>query len=64
MKLRIMIRIDDAGMAAHVPGAVAFTEHKTFVVPVTPEVEAFFARKTGSYEQRQIIGVEILSEPT
>lgn len=54
--MRIIVRTDYAGMAANVGGSV-LTEFRTFDVS-TPEVEAFLAEKLGSYDQRQVIGVE------
>ena len=64
MPLRIIIRTDDASMAANVGGAV-LSEFKTFAVDL-PEVEAFLRgppiipRQT-RYDHRQVVGVELLS---
>ena len=56
--IRIIVRIDDAGMAANVGGSV-LTEHKTFDYEL-PEVEDFIKKNKGSYTQAQIEGWEII----
>lgn len=56
--LRIIIRIDDAGMAVNVGGAV-HTAYKTFDVDL-PEVEKFLTANIGSYAQAQVTGVEAI----
>lgn len=58
--LRIVVRTDDAAMAANVGGAVK-TEYRTFEIEA-PELEAFLREPTGknwSYVERQAIGIEL-----
>lgn len=58
--IRIIVRTDDASMAANVGGAV-HTEYRTFAVDL-PEVEAFL-RETAKfqYTQRQVTGIELVT---
>lgn len=58
MSLQVIVRDDDAGMAAHVDGAVVKTHWKTFVIDA-PELEAFLKQELPSLIQRQVVGVEI-----
>lgn len=58
--LRIIVRTDDAGMAANCGGAVE-TTFRTFEIDC-PELEAFLrepAEKRWTYAQRQAIGIEL-----
>ena len=57
MSLRIIVRFDDAGMAANVGGSV-YTEFKTFDVDAR-EVEEFLAKHNGSLQHAHIVGVEV-----
>ncbi|HXR93738.1 MAG TPA: hypothetical protein VN750_26030 [Steroidobacteraceae bacterium] len=56
--LRIVIRTDNAAMAANVGGPIEST-FKTFDVEI-PAAEAFLRQPLAAYEQRQIVGVELL----
>lgn len=61
MTLRIIIRTDDANMAANVGGSVLVT-YQTFDVEI-PEVEAFLKALDGHvYENRQVVGVELVNQ--
>lgn len=62
MRFRAIIREDDAGMACNVGGAV-YTRWRSveFDCPALSEV---MAADTGSYRQRQIMGVELISAPS
>lgn len=56
--IRLIIRIDDAGMAANVGGAV-LTEYRTFDLDA-PEIEAALSAAAGkSYTHAQIVGAEV-----
>lgn len=56
--IRIIVRIDDAGMAANVGGSVQ-TRYKTFDVDL-PELEAFLRLpKPNTYTEYEVIGVEL-----
>lgn len=58
--LRIVVRTDNAGMAANVGGAV-HTEYRTFDVDL-PEIEEFLREpgaKRMTYTQRQVVGIEL-----
>lgn len=59
--IRIVVRCDDAGMAANVGGAV-HTEWKTFEVH-DANLEAYLKENSRTYVQAQIVGAEIV-EPT
>jgi len=64
MALRIIIRTDDASLAANIGGAVE-TQYRTFDVDL-PEVEEFLSEpksRKWAYAHRQVVGVEI-KEPT
>jgi len=67
MTLRVVVRTDDAGMAANVGGSV-LSEFKTFDIDA-PELEAFLREytdrsKTGTcYWHRQVIGAEVIAIP-
>lgn len=56
--IRLIIRTDDAGMAANVGGSV-YTKLTTFDVEL-PEVEALLIADGGSYRHVQLIGCEVL----
>lgn len=61
--IRIIIRTDDANMAAHVQGACIETEFRTFDIEV-PEIEAFMNQprtEKWQYVSRTIVGVEVLA---
>lgn len=58
MTFRIIVRTDDANMAANVGGVVEST-FKTIDVEI-PALEKLLSEKLGMYVQRQIIGVEPL----
>jgi hypothetical protein len=62
MTLRLIVRTDDAAMAANVGGSV-HTEYDTFEIEA-PEVERFLRTGKGSpewtYAHRQIVGVELI----
>ena len=61
--LRLLLKHDDAGMAANVGGSV-LTTFKTFDVEA-PEVEAWLKLPEGNiYAQVQIIGVELVKQET
>lgn len=58
--LRIIVRTDNAGMAANCGGAVE-TTYRTFEMDA-PELEAFLREpksKNWTYAQRQVVGVEL-----
>ncbi len=55
--IRIIVRTDEAGMAANVGGAVN-TSFKTFEIAHI-DLESFLAEDVGTYGQRQIVGCEI-----
>ncbi|RWK39280.1 hypothetical protein [Mesorhizobium sp.] len=63
--IRLIIRTDDASMAANVGGSV-LTQYRTFDVEL-PEVESLL-RAGGSdgsgFSHRQLVGCEILDEPS
>lgn len=56
--LRIIVRTDDASMAANVGGNV-HTTYCTLDVSA-PEVETFMREKLGLYVERRIVGVEVI----
>lgn len=58
--IRVIIEIADAGMAANVGGPV-HTRHLTIDVDA-PEVEKAL-QSTGAYDERRVIGVEVLPAP-
>jgi hypothetical protein len=58
--LRIIVRTDDAGMAANVGGAV-LSNFATFDVDL-PEVEKCVRDGDGKYCHSQVVGVELLPE--
>ena len=58
MTLRIIVRTDDANMAANVGGSV-LTTYRTFDVEL-PEVEQFLLSLESRFEHRQVSGVEIV----
>lgn len=59
MTLRLIVRTDDAGMAAHVGGDV-LTRWRTFEIEA-PELELFLrAERDTSLCHRQVVGVELL----
>lgn len=62
--LRIIVRTDDASMAANVGGSVE-TTFATFDVEA-PEVETFLSAKINhgvKYSHRQVVGIEVLRRP-
>jgi hypothetical protein len=64
--LRFIVRTTDSGAACHVGGPV-HTSHNTLDYDL-PALETFLTQ-TGDYENREVIGVEIIltsppSEPT
>jgi len=56
--IRIIVRTDDAAMAANVGGAV-LTSYQTFDVDL-PAIEAVLQKNKNSYSHSQIVGAEIL----
>ena len=56
--IRILVRVDDAGMAANVGGSVE-TKHKTFDVEL-PEFEKYLRESSGTYSHANVVGVELL----
>jgi len=56
--LRVIVRTDDAAMAANVGGNV-LTSVKTIDIDA-PQLEAYLREKLGTYSQRQVIAVELL----
>lgn len=57
--IRIIIRTDDAGMAANIGGNVD-TKYRTFDISA-PEIEAFMREKLDSYSHRHFVGVELVA---
>jgi hypothetical protein len=57
--LKVIVRTDNAGMAANVGGAV-LTEYRTFEIDAAA-LEAFLRENVGSLCHRQVVGVEILN---
>lgn len=63
--IRLIIRIDDAGMAAHVGGAV-LTTFQTFDVDL-PDVEAALnggGRSESAFCHVQLVGAEVVAKAT
>ena len=58
--IRILVRVDDAGMAANVGGSVE-TKYKTFDVDL-PELEKYLREDRGIYSHANVIGFELLAE--
>jgi len=58
--LRIIVRTDNADMAANVGGAV-LSEFKTFEVSA-PEIEAFLRQRMSGLSHRQVVGVEVTDD--
>lgn len=58
--IRLIIRVDDASMPAHLGGAV-LTQYRTFDVDL-PEIEGLLkqANAPKSYSQAQLVGGEIV----
>lgn len=56
--IRVIVRTDEASMAANVGGAVN-TTWRTFDIEA-PELEAYLRENVGTYGQRQCRGVELL----
>ena len=56
--LRVIVRTDNAGMAANVGGSVEVI-YKTFDVDL-PELEKYLGESQGTYGHRQVVGVELL----
>ena len=59
--LRVIVRTNEASMAANVGGDV-LTTLKTFHIS-DAALEEWLRRKLGVYEQTQVIGVEVMEEP-
>ncbi len=59
--LRVIVRTNEASMAANVGGDV-LTTLKTFPIS-DAALEEWLRRKLGVYEQTQVIGVEVMEEP-
>ena len=55
--LRVIVRIDDAGMATNVGGSVE-TIYRTFDIEA-PEVERLLLEPKHDFLHRQIVGVEL-----
>ena len=60
--IRVIVRTDNAGMAANVGGSVE-TTFKTFDLEL-PDLELFLSEQLGTYGQRQVIGIERLAQNT
>jgi hypothetical protein len=60
MAIRIIAHSTDAEMAANVGGPVT-TSYRTFDIDA-PEVETFLRKPWRNYEERGIIGIELLPE--
>lgn len=58
--IRIVVQVTDAGMAANIGGPVQ-TWIKTFDIEM-PELERFMLDRSGKYQERSIVGVEVLGE--
>lgn len=59
MTIRVIVRTDDAGMAANIGGDV-HTTFRTFDIEAA-ELEAFLTSNRGNaYTERHVIGVELL----
>lgn len=56
--IRIVVQRSEAGMAANVGGPV-HTSVKTFDLDA-PEFEAYMRAERGTYEDKMVVGVEIL----
>lgn len=56
--LRIVVRTDDAGMAANVGGSV-LTTIKTFDIE-HPEIERLLRQEGRQYVHSQVVGIELL----
>lgn len=59
MTVRIVVRVDDAGMAANVGGSV-LTTFKTFDIEHR-EIETLLSMSPGQYAHAQIVGASIVS---
>lgn len=60
--IRLIVRVDEAGMAANVGGSVLTTFH-TFDVDL-PGVEAVLTAKRDRYAHAQLVGAQIVPSPT
>lgn len=58
MMLRVVVRTDNAGMAAHVGGA-PITTWRSFDIEA-PMLEAFLREELGDFAHRQAAGVELM----
>ena len=58
--IRVIVRTDDATMAANV-GGVVHSQFKTFDIEA-PQLEAYLNERMSTYLQRQVTGVERLIE--
>ena len=56
--VRLIVRIDDAGMAANVGGSV-LTLHRTIDVSL-PELETILRSSRSTYSHAQLVGCEIV----
>lgn len=61
MTIRVIVRTDNAGMAANVGGSVLSTM-RTFDIE-NAALEAFLREPQDSYSHRQVVGVEITPDP-
>jgi hypothetical protein len=59
MTVRLIVREDDAGMAANVGGSV-LTTYTTFDIDL-PDLERYL-RNTGSFYHVQLVGAELLPD--
>ena len=60
MSIRIIVRTDDANMAANVGGSV-YTSYKTFLIE-NNLIEDFLTRHNKGLSHAQIVGTEIVKE--
>lgn len=62
MTIRILVRIDDANMAAHVGGPVV-TSYRTFDI-IAPELEEVLlggGRSSNEFSYRSVCGAEVIA---
>jgi len=58
--IRIVVRVDNANMAANVGGSVE-TTFRTFDVDI-PALEAFLRAAQGRYSHANVLGIELLDD--
>lgn len=58
--IRILVRVDNACMAANVGGSVE-TTFRTFDVDI-PALEAFLRAEQGTYAHANVLGIELLDD--